>query len=314
MPRGFLCCGNLVYDILVRAVDHVRFDATTWVNEISPHLGGNGANTSYALAKLGAPVRLTGALGNDTFGDSVLSQLTGVGVDVSSVSRISEPTPTTVGLVASSGSRAFLHRPGASAHALMQPAEFSRSFVGGAAFFHLANPFALPGLRVNASEWLKRARAVGLRTSMDLGWDSRGEWISVIGPCLPYVDLLFANREEAQFLTGEPDSFAAANALRAKGAGTVVVKLGAAGCAVYSPGLELRAPGFVVETIDTTGAGDCFAGGFLAGLFYGANLEGAARLGNAAGALSVTCLGATEGLLAYKDTLRWMASTPLRVE
>jgi sugar/nucleoside kinase (ribokinase family) len=151
-----------------------------------------------------------------------------------------------------------------------------------------------------------------MRTSMDLGWDSRGEWISVAGPCLPYVDLLFGNREEAQFLTGESDPLAAANALRGMGAGTVVVKLGAAGCAIYSAGLELRVPGFEVEAVDTTGAGDCFAGGFLAGLFYGANLEGAARLGNAAGALSVTRLGATEGLLGYKDTLRWMASASVR--
>ena len=106
----------------------------------------------------------------------------------------------------------------------------------------------------------------------------------------------------------------AANALRALGVGTVVVKLGNLGCAVYAPGLELRVPAFAVDTVDTTGAGDCFAGGFLAGLYYGANLEGAARLANAAGALSVTRLGATSGLLNYKDTLRWMASAELRVD
>ncbi len=314
MARGFLCCGNLVYDILVHPVDQIRFDATTWVKEISPHAGGNGANTSYALAKLGCPVRLTGVIGKDAFGDAVLDRLKKSGVDIADVERIDEPTPTTVGLVASNGSRAFLHRPGASTTGLTKAADFTRQYVAGATFFHLANPFALPGLRSTAAEWLKRARGVGLRTSMDLGWDARGEWMSVVGPCLPYVDFLFANREEAEFLTGQDTVARAAEALRAGGAGSVVVKLGAGGCAIYSANLELRVPGFAVETVDTTGAGDCFAGGFLAGLYYGANLEGAARLGNAAGALSVTRLGATEGLLSYKDTLRWMTATAVRVD
>lgn len=307
MGRGVLCCGNLVYDILVRPVDHIRFDATTWVEDISHHVGGNGANTSYALARLGVPVKLTGAVGRDAFGDSVLGWLMNGGVDVSAVSRLPEATPTTVGLVAASGSRAFLHRPGASAAALAEVPEFSRSFVNGASFFHLANPFAVPALRRNAVEWLRRARQAGLRTSMDVGWDSRGEWAAVVGPCLPYTDLLFANQEEALLLTGAADAPAAARALRARGAGTVVVKLGGAGCAICAAGPELRVAGFTVDAVDTTGAGDCFSGGFLAGLHYGSTLTGAARLANAAGALSVSRLGATEGILSYKETLQWMS-------
>lgn len=307
MPRGVLCCGNLVYDILVRPVDQFRFDTTTWVDEISPHVGGNGANTSYALARLGVPVKLTGAIGRDPFGDTVLARLQAGGVDISAVVRTSDPTPTTVGLVASSGSRAFLHSPGASAAAQMKPPEFTRAFVNGAAFFHLANPFAVPALRANAVEWVRRARQAGLRTSMDLGWDARGEWDAVVGPCLPFIDLLFANEEEALLLTGASNVSKAAGALRTRRVGTVVVKLGAAGCVVFTAGSELHVAGFTVDTIDTTGAGDCFSGGFLAGLHYGSNLEGAARLANAVGALSVSRLGGTEGLLSYKETLRWMS-------
>lgn len=308
MPRGVLCCGNLVYDILVRPVDQFRFDTTTWVEEISPHAGGNGANTSYALARLGVPVKLTGAIGRDAFGDSVLARLRAGGVDISAVVPTAEPTPTTVGLVASSGSRAFLHSPGASAVAQMKPPEFTRAFVGGAAFFHLANPFAVPALRSNAVEWMRIARQTGLRTSIDLGWDARGEWDAVVGPCLPFIDLLFANEEETLLLTGARDVAKAAGVLRARGAGTVVVKLGAAGCAVFTAGSELYVSGFSVDAVDTTGAGDCFSGGFLAGLHYGSNLKGAARLANAVGALSVSRLGGTEGLLSYNETLHWMSS------
>lgn len=305
---GVLCCGNIVYDILVRPVDKIRFDATTWVDDISQHLGGNGANTSYALARLGVPVRLTSVIGTDPFGDIVLERLKAGGVDTSNILRIDQPTPTTVGLVQTNGSRAFLHRPGASRAALAEPPDFTRAFIAGATFFHLGNPYALPALRGNAAEWLKRAREAGLRTSLDMGWDSRGEWMGVLAPCLPYIDLLFANHEEARLLTACEDDAACATALQDKGVGTVVIKQGAAGCAVFTPGNHLRVPGFPVEAIDSTGAGDCFAGGFLAGLYYGAPLEGAAKLANAAGALSVSRLGATEGLPCYKETLQWMAA------
>jgi sugar/nucleoside kinase (ribokinase family) len=312
VARGVLCCGNLVYDILVRPVDQIRFDATTWVEEIATHLGGNGANTSYALARLGIPTKLIGAVGQDAFGDMVLARLKSVSVDITAIDRTSERTAATVGLVASSGSRAFLHQPGASKVALQEPPRLTKPFLNGAVYFHLANPFAVPALRDNAHQWLRNARDAGLRTSMDLGWDSREQWMEVVGPCLPYTDLLFANREEAQMLTGLENVPAAADALREHGVGTVVVKLGAEGCAVFVPGGDVRVPAFAVDAVDTTGAGDCFAGGFLGGLFYGANLEGAARLANAAGALSVSKLGATEGLLSYKDTLRWMAGQGLR--
>ncbi len=308
MAAGVLSCGNMVLDILVRPVDQIRFDTTTWVQDIVQHLGGNGANTSYTLARLGVRARLCGVMGQDAFGDLVFARLTSAGVDTTLVSRIDAPTPTTVGLVQSNGSRAFLHRPGSSADAFTEVPEFTDQFIDGCRAFHLANPFALPSMRSHAGEMVKRARSAGLRTSLDTGWDAREEWMKVVGPCLPYVDYFFANDEETRMLTNAPDSEAAAAALLSQGVGTVVVKLGAAGCAVYKRDLELRVPGFSVEAIDTTGAGDCFAGGFLAGLEHGATLEGCARLANACGALSVTRLGATEGILSYNETLEWIAT------
>ena len=63
------------------------------------------------------------------------------------------------------------------------------------------------------------------------------------------------------------------------------------------------APGFRVNAVDTTGAGDCFAGGFLAALQRGMTLPEAARIANRVGALSVQSLGATAGLLGWESTL-----------
>jgi sugar/nucleoside kinase (ribokinase family) len=135
-----------------------------------------------------------------------------------------------------------------------------------------------------------------------------------LAPCLPWTDLLFVNQDEAQRLGGAPDIRDAARRLREAGAQTVVVKLGALGCAVFDAAGELRVPAFDVAVVDTTGAGDCFAGAFLAALERGLGLAEAARFANAAAALAVQQLGATAGLRSWDETRAWMENAPLRGE
>src|SRR5262249_39568291 len=96
------------------------------------------------------------------------------------------------------------------------------------------------------------------------------------------------------------------------GAGAVVVKLGADGCAVYAADGCERYPAFEVEAIDTTGAGDCFVAGFLAGLAEGATVAGAAPLANAAGAMSVENLGGISGIRSRAETEVWRQALKIR--
>ncbi len=307
-PRGVLCCGNMVHDILVRAVEQFVWNTTTWVESIEQHLGGNGASTAYALGKLGVPVRLLSMAGRDSFAESLLARLAGAGVDLGFVARAGGPNATTVALVHPGGARLFLHRVGASAQAFAEPPDLTAQVLEGVSHFHLGNPFALPLLRQHAAETLRRARAAGLTTSLDAGWDARGRWSADLGPCFPLTDLLFVNEEEARRLAGAAESSDAARRLRELGAAIVVVKLGGAGCAVFSAETELHVPAFDVPVVDTTGAGDCFAGAFLAALHHGRTLEEAARLANAVAALTIQQLGATEGVRGYEETEAWMAS------
>ena len=74
----------------------------------------------------------------------------------------------------------------------------------------------------------------------------------------------------------------------------------------------VRVPAFEVDTLDTTGAGDCFAGGFLAAIQRGYTEVEAARLANAVGALSVRRVGAVAGLLSWEETEEWMSMTKVR--
>lgn len=308
---GVLCCGNLVLDTLVRPVpEHPPWNASHWVESIEQHLGGNGANTAYTIGKLGVLSRLAGAIGDDPAAARIFALLAEAPVDPTFLIRSKLPTAATVALVRADGARSLLHCPGASREAFLDPPEITPALAHGCSRFHLGNPFGVPGLRRNAPEILRRARASGLATSIDAGWDSQGEWAAVFAPCLAHSDVVFVNASEALHLTGLPDPASAARALLAQGPACVVVKLGEHGCAVYTSSAEHRVPAFSVITLDTTGAGDCFAGGFLAALVRGFDLPSAARFANATGALSVSSLGSVSGLLSFEYTLRWIDARP----
>jgi sugar/nucleoside kinase (ribokinase family) len=301
--RGeIIVAGNLVEDIVVRPVERIEYGFTVWVDSIEQHLGGNGANTSYALATLGVPVRLRGAVGQDDAGDRVLARLRGAGVNIEDVERMPLATARTVVLVAPDGSRSFLHSPGVSREVFSMPGEFPK----GPGHFHLANIFSLPNMRRTGAETLARAAAAGWTTSLDTGHDTRGEWMGVLEPCLPNIGVLFANEAEALKISACADARSAARLLLGRGVNTVVIKRGSHGCGVFDGQNEIWADGFAVQTVDTTGAGDCFTGGFLAGLHRGGTFREASRLANACGALSASRMGSVAGLKNYQETLAWI--------
>jgi len=290
-----LVAGNLVLDLLAWPVETIRWDGTVWVERFTRSVGGNGANTSFTLARMGSEVSLVGAVGRDGEGEELLAILRGVGVDVSGVKKVALPTPTTMALVKKTGERAFVHRPGASREALKKVVAMR-----GYQHLHVANPFGVPALRTLAPEFLKKARAAGMTTSMDAGWDSRGEWGKVVLPCLDHLDLLFVNEVEARLITGTKSWQAALKLLTA---GSVILKRGKKGAVVEG---EVVA-GYRVEAIDSTGAGDVFAGAFLAAWTRGYSQREAADFANAAAAMSVQDLGSIAGVRSFRQTLQWKA-------
>ena len=287
MTSGVLCCGNLVRDIAVSPVSQVIWGRSIWVDSIEEGCGGNGAITSYALAKLGTPARLAGMVGADEAGDRVLAILRSAGVDTAHVRRSSLPTPTTVALVNPDGARALLHRLGASREAFQDPIEFTSELTRGCSWFHLGNPFALPELRSHAGELVAGARQAGLSVSIDTGWDPRGEWMHVLGPCLQHADVLFVNEEESRELTGLRDPMESARELQRHGVRNVVVKLGAAGCLVCWGEDSLQAPAFTVRWSTRPGQGTA-SPWFLAALQHGFSYAEAARFANAVGRAQCT--------------------------
>jgi sugar/nucleoside kinase (ribokinase family) len=309
---GVLCSGNVVYDTLVRPVEEWCWGTTTFVESIEYHIGGNGANTSIALAKLSVPVRLLATVGRDDQGRFVSEALRAAGVDTRELATVEAPTAATVAIVNRAGNRKFLHRMGASAVAFPVPIEFTPRLTDGISHYHLASLCALPKLRRHAPETLARARAAGLTTSLDTNWDAEGRWMRDLGPCLPELDFLFINEDEARMITGSVVIPEAARMLLEAGARTAVMKVGPRGCAIYTADEEILCPAFEVDAMDTTCAGDCFVGGFLAALLRGETLAEAGHFANAVAALSVQRLGGAAGVPVYPEVVSWMKSARLR--
>jgi len=162
----------------------------------------------------------------------------------------------------------------------------------------------------DAAALLRLAKEKNVLCAMDTAWDASGAWMSKIEVSLPYLDWFLPSYGEAVMLSGERDAARIAKALMDKGVRNVVIKLGAEGCFVSESGeIGYRMPALKnIAVMDTSGAGDAFCAGFLAGLAQGWETRRCAELGNALGALCVTEIGTTTAARPLPDVLRFAES------
>ncbi|HWL70463.1 MAG TPA: sugar kinase [Geminicoccus sp.] len=305
--------GFYTLDILARPVEAIPDGGgVAFVDQIRMVVSGTAGAVAIDLAKLGLHTLAAGSVGDDEQGGFVLDRLARHGVDISAMQRIAGvPTSTTIMTVRPNGERPALHMRGAADHFELPPERYAQLL--DARFVHLGGTGFMrrfdgaPSLR-----FLQAAKAAGCRTSLDLiapGEDG----LALVGPLLPFVDYFMPSIEEARALSGMDDPLAAARFFLDRGAGTVAVTLGAGGSVVADAGgAVLRIPAFDVPVVDTTGCGDAYVAGMIAGLARGMDLETAARLATAASGLVATGLGSDAGIVDLADTLQRMQVLPAR--
>lgn len=306
------CIGVLVADVIVRPVDTwPQQGRLTVVDEIELHSGGLAHTTSMTLAKLGISTATVGRVGADPFGTFLIEALRQQGIENYILRDSTTATSTTVVIVASNGERSFLHLVGANGH--LVPDDVPDTLLASTKFVHLGGYFILPGIDgLPAAQLLQRAKRAGCRTSLDVAWDPHDRWMTVLRPCLPHLDLFFANQDEVARITGTHNPHEAASQLRAEGVGLVAVKMGEAGAYLEGADWREQVPAFEVNVVDTTGAGDAFCGGFLAASLAGWDLPETTRFANAVGALCVTAVGGTTGVRGMQETLQFMRNARVR--
>ena len=303
-----VCLGILVADVLAKPVDeYPGRGKLVLADQMELHTGGCATNTGVALAKIGIDTGLVGKVGEDGFGDFVISTVQGHGIDSRGIAR--DPRNNTSGtmvMIHSDGERSFIHYLGANATLVESDVDFE--FVEGAKILHVAGTFLMPSFDGQpTAKVLKKAQQMGITTSLDTAWDSRGRWMELLAPCLPYMDYAVPSIEEARMVTGRHEPADVAKALMDRGVKVVGLKMGEDGCYIRSADAEIRIPKYDVDAVDACGAGDAFAAGFLTGVAKGWDLEKTGRFANAVGALCVTAIGATTGIRSLEDTLAFMA-------
>jgi sugar/nucleoside kinase (ribokinase family) len=309
-PRsGLLAAGNWLID-RVKLIDAwPPQDSIAYIQTESASNGGGPFNVLTDLARLRAPFPLAGVgvVGDDADGRWIRAECQAHGIDTTQLhtTAAAATSYTDVMTVASTGRRTFFHQRGANA--LLAPAHFDFA-TSTAKHFHLAYLLLLDRLdeadgagRPRALEVMRRARAAGLRTSLDCVSENSHRFRTVVAPVLPEVDILFANDFEVERLTGihvERDGGCDRHAIAAAGrqllaAGVrewVVIHLpcGAQACnvrgeALWQPSVAVPAG----EIRGTAGAGDAFAAGVLFGLHEDWPMAQALELGVCAAASSL---------------------------
>lgn len=252
--------------------------------------GGSAANTTFALAKVGVPAAFLGKLGEDELATAYRDGFASLGGDTARFkSTTAAPTARCLSLVTPDSERTMRTELGAAA--LMAPEDVTADDFAGCGLAHIEGYLLFnPAL---AERVLRTAKEAGCTVSLDLG---AFEVVRAAGDSLAslleqFVDIVYANEDEAEAFTGSKDPLAALEAL-SKLCSIAAVKLGAEGAVIEGHGERVTIPARKApQVIDTTGAGDFWAAGFLYGHLHGLPLQVSGAIGSLFGAEVVQHMG-----------------------
>ena len=304
-PR-VLVVGSANLDFTVAAARLPRPGETVTGGTLLVNHGGKGANQAVAARRLGAEVRFIACVGADASGSQIRAALDKEGIGVAGV-MTTDRAATGTALIATDddGRNQIVVAPGANWQLTVAMVERRRDDIAWAdvVMCQLETP-------IETVTWVlgeaRRRQKVTLLNPAPM----RDEARDLVG----LADYLTPNETEAERLTGvaarDPEGAAAAgHALRARGAGSVVVTLGAAGALACSASGEVHVRAFPVAVVDTTAAGDAFNAGLAVALAEKRPLAGALRFAGATAALASTLRGAQPSLPRRAEVERLLATS-----
>ena len=308
MKRGkVLCVGSSVVDVLVTYVATDLFDHdSNYVESIGCSTGGDAANEAVVLSRLGHESGLLAAIGTDLMGDFFLDTMEKNKVDTRFVFRNGEyPTTVSIVLVQPNGERNFIVSKGSNSHFKKEYIDFSA--VRQMDAVSIASFFTNPELDEQIPLILRAAKEAGAVTTGDMIYRP-GCTLDQARAYLPYFDFIFPNYDEAAQLTQKTELEDIAAVLLSCGVKNVVIKIGKRGCFIKNGKESLIVPTYRgAKVVDTTGAGDNFAAGFISGLLEGKSIPDAAAFANATASVAIESVGAT-GLSGREQVIAMMKS------
>ena len=301
-----VCVGDLLIDFVPTVTGTGLTDAPAFAK--AP--GGAAANVAVGLARLGVSSAFVGKVGDDPFGHFLADVLRQEGVDTGPL-RFEPRARTALAFVSlrADGEREFMFYRHPSADMLFVPVEVDRAVVEAAKILHFDSiSLASPNPRAASLFAADCASGAGAIVSYDVNlrlplWPDAASAQEGIRVGLAKARIVQLSDDELEFLTGRREPEAVRETLWHEGLAVATLTRGRAGCVVLTPEASFEVPSFEVAAVDTTGAGDGFMAGLLAGLVRepeaiadpGA-LGRICRFANAVGALTTTQRGAIPAL------------------
>lgn len=291
--RGVAVIGELNVDLVASGLTSAPvLGGEVLAEDLQTVLGSASAIFACGAARLGHPVSFFSKVGDDEYGRFCLESLRTAGVSTEHVRTVPRAkTGVTISLSTRSD-RALVTVLGAISE--LRFANLDMKALRGHSHLHMTSFFLQPALRPSFPRILRHARKLGLTTSFDPNSDPLSSWGPDVWSVVDETTILFINREEALQLTRKTNVRVALKQL-AERAPCVVVKLGRRGAIAAADNQVVSVPAFEVSPVDTTGAGDSFAAGFVHAFLSGQDLYGCLAEGNACGALSTLQVGGTSG-------------------
>ena len=289
--------GSINMDLVVSVADFPKTGETILSKQHQWFPGGKGANQVVAVRRLGGEVSMVGKIGDDYLAQSAVNVLHKENINTCLLKTVKGvSTGLAIIQVDTQGQNTIVVSPGANG-IWPESAEDIDSMLNECdlAVLQLEIPVAVAG------KIMQRAKMKGVYTVLNAAPAS----IDVI-PFLPEVDLLIVNETETAILSGEKNISAAninqaISRLTKLGSREIIVTLGENGCVVFTGGNYHALSSYRVKAVDSTAAGDTFVGAVVARLCEGDNILEASRWAVAAGALTVTRLGAQASIPTKKE-------------
>ena len=306
MPKA-LCIGELLIDFVSTTPDVTLAEAPGFVK--AP--GGAPANVAVGLAKLGVDAGFIGKVGADAFGDFLRETLQQNSVDTAYLIA-GETSRTTLAFVAtrSDGMKdiTFYRHPGADIQ--LSPDEIDTGYVQSTELFHYGSvSLSHSPSREATLHAIRSAKAGGARLSYDpnlrlMLWDNAKDAKYWIWEVMSYADVVKISEEEWEFVTGDVELTNGIERILGLGVELLVITLGERGCYYTNGVAEGFIDGFIVDVVDTLGAGDAFVAAMLTQLMPHTDLtslekvrlDAIMRYANAAGALATQKVGVIPSL------------------
>lgn len=302
-----ICVGTALVDSIIKGFDPEPISASGFrAVSGSLNVGGEAVNEAMAAAKLGVRTAILCALGEDQAGDMVSGALERCGVGLDFLVRSAEhPTPVTTMFVNDDGTRKSITN---EAHRYnFHPERYSEKLAGARALILgslFRAPFDDPEIIRSV---LSAAKEAGQTVFADTKLPNfRFLKLDDIRDCLPLIDFITPNEDEARYYSGKTEPAEMAGVFLDYGVRNVIIKLGGKGCYFRNREGELFLPPCEIDAVDATGAGDNFVAGFAAEILRGAELLEALRFANACGAICTTAVGAGTALKSREQVLAFL--------